>query len=528
MEWLKQLWSNFQGNYWSRWTPVERATFSAVAAVIGVLFLGLLFVPMFKGSAGGYTQLASNLSVSDYNDVVSYLSRNGIDYQAMNNNTTVLVPQKDLYRARYDIGLGVVLSGGEQGYKIFEEPRLGITDQYFQEQKIHAKEVELERTLRAGTPMIENVFVHLNIPEKTLFKSDQGLPTATVKVIPRGRLESENVEAIQTVVAFAVDGLEPERVKVVDKNMRILEGAKALDPMKNMSDAQMDLTRQVEYELEQKAIAVLNPVVPRSNVKVTALLKFNRKDSTKTVYDPETVVRSERTETETTTETRPRGIPGTSSNVPGAAVESANESMTTRESEKTEVNNEVSSEVVTSQERGFTISRLSVAVLVDDTTQDQQALSTLVKNAVGFDPTRDGNENFFLASLPFDMSETLKMERQIQQRQQYDLLVAGIYGSIILVVFLGMFGGIYFIQKRRVRMHQHLMTQEMDFLKEKKAMTERRELSLDELGLVDVGDIASLSEEDQRRLKIRQKVEEFAKNQSEDFASILRSWLSQE
>jgi flagellar M-ring protein FliF len=526
-QWLKQQWDSFQENYWGRWTSVERLTFVLVSVVFGLLLIGLMVAPMLVGGGGDYATLAANLQPEDFNDIVSYLNRNGIEYQALNNDTEIRVPRDALYRARFDIGSGIVLSGGKKGYRIFEEPRLGITDQYFQEQRIHAREVELERTLRAGSPMIENVFVHLNIPEKSLFKSEQRLPTATVKVIPRGTLERDNVEAIQTVVAFAVDGLSPERVQVVDKNMRILEGVQAGDPMRKLSDTQMQTTRQVEHELEQKARDVLTPVVPRSNVKVTATLQFNHRDSTKTTYDPETVVRSERTETESSTEAPPGGIPGTPANVPGAAVSSTGGSTSRRESEKSEVNYEVGSETVVSQERGYDIKRLSVAVLVDDTTQDLEALSTLVKNAVGYDPVRDGADGFTLASIPFDVREAMKTEAEAKDRRKWDLIVAASYAAVVLLVFLGMIAGVYFALRRRVRAHRLIVEQEMMLLKEKEKIPPKREMSLEELGLSEVGDISALPEEEQRKIKIRQKVQEFAKTRSEDFAKIIRTWINE-
>jgi len=138
-QWLKQQWDSFQENYWGRWTSVERLTFVLVSVVFGLLLIGLMVAPMIVGGSGDYATLAANLPPEDFNDILSYLNRNGIEYQTLNNDTEIRVPRDALYRARYDIGSGIVLSGGKKGYRIFEEPRLGITDQYFQEQRIIKK-----------------------------------------------------------------------------------------------------------------------------------------------------------------------------------------------------------------------------------------------------------------------------------------------------------------------------------------------------------------------------------------------------
>jgi len=523
-EWLRALWERFQ-TYWSRWTPVERATFSAVAAVIGIALAALLFAPVLLGGAG-YETLATNVSPEDLRDIRNYLDRQGIDYRMADNGTTVLVPGKDLYQAKYDIGSEIVLGGGRTGFKIFEDPRLGITNQYFQQQKIHALEVELQRTIRAGTRQIENVFVHLNIPEKTLFRKDRRLPSATVKVIERGRLDADNVEAIQNIVAYAVDGLTPERVKVVNRLMRILVGAEERDPLSRLTDEQLQLTRTYEKELEQKALDVLGKFVPRAEVKITVDLDFKHVDATETTYDPDPVVRHERIETESSTEGRAGAVPGVAANVPNAAVSAGAGTTSTHESETTETDNEIGSLVESRMVRDLEIKRMSVAALVDGATENIEAMTLLVKNAVGYDETRDGPEGFSLASIRFDTSEEDRLQMEAEARRMSDLVVAGIYLGLILLVFFGMVVGVYYTFKSRRRAQELMMAREIEHLKEEEEMKKKRELTLDELGIGEVGDLSQLSEEEQRRVKLRQKVEDFAVQQPKDFAQIIKTWLS--
>jgi flagellar biosynthesis/type III secretory pathway M-ring protein FliF/YscJ len=47
------------------------------------------------------------------------------------------------------------------------------------------------------------------------------------------------------------------------------------------------------------------------------------------------------------------------------------------------------------------------------------------------------------------------------------------------------------------------------------------------MGLSEVGDISALPEDEQRKIKIKQKVQEFAKTRSEDFAKIIRTWINE-
>jgi len=525
-EWLRALWQRFQADYWSRWTAVERVTFASVAVIIGVVLLALLLVPGML-SRTGYQPLATNVSPSDLQDITNYLNRRGIDYRLADNGATVLVPKSDLYRAKFDLGSEIVLGGGRAGFKIFEEPRLGITNQYFQQQKIHALEVELQRTIRAGSPQIENCFVHLNIPEEVLFKEDERLPSATVKVIERGRLDAENVEAIQNIVAYAVDGLLPERVKVVNSQMRILMGAKERDPLSRLTDEQLATTRAYERELEQKALDVLLRWVPRAVVRVSVDLDFRQVDATEITYDPESVVLSEEIETESTTEAPRGGVPGTPANVPGAAVGSSGGTVTTRESERTKTNYEVGRLTENRRIRDLEVKRMSVAALVDGATEHLESMTLLLKNAVGYKEERDGPGGFTLASIRFDTSEERLLRETVEARQRSDLIVAGVYAAVVLLVFLGMALLIYYTYKRRLRAHERMLVREQELMKEAEEIKKKRELSLEELGIPEVGDLSQLPEEEQRRVKLRRKVEEFAVQQPKDFAKIVKTWLGE-
>ncbi len=526
MDGLRQLWENFRTNYWSRWTSVEKMTFSSVGALILILLVVALPLSMMTGGET-YQTLARNLSEEELQDVTEYLNRNQIDYQLAENNTAVLVRQEDLYGARYDIGSGIVLKGGQRGFEIFEEPRLGITDQYFKQQQIHALEVELEKTIRAGSPDIQAVFVHLNMPEERLFKSEESLSTASVKVIEKRPLEPENVQAIRELVAHAVDRLEADQVQVVNQNMKILEGIEEQDPMRKLTDAQQMIVHRIENELEENARAVLKPVV-RHSVKVAADLKFLHRDTTKTTYDPESVVRSERLESETSTEAPAGAVPGTPANVPGANVlTNQQNTVTTREYEKIETNNEIGSIVETSQDRGYEIERLSVSVVVNGATDQLEALRDLVKNAVGYNAERDGPDGLTLVSIPFDTTEEEMIMAQAEQRRMTDLITAGVYAGVVVLVFVLMVLAVAYAYRKRLKIHQRMLEAEKELIREEEVMPEKREFSLTELGIPEVGDVSQLPEEEQRKLKLKEKVQEFAKDKPKEFASILRSWLNE-
>lgn len=526
-EWLRATLEQFRTNYWDRWTPTEKATFGGVGAVALIALVALIVAPFLGAGETAYETVAQNLDPADREDILLYLDERGIDYQLANNATEILVPADKTYRVRYAIGSGRVLRDGMPGFSIFTEPKIGITKDYFDQQKLHAMETELERTIRAGNPAVDNVFVHLNLPEQKLFIEDERPASASVKVLLRGPLEADNVDGIKNLVAFAVEGLEPNRVQVVDGKMRILAGKKELDPLEEMTDVQLKKTRELEDHLEQKGLAAIDRAVKNAVVKVNVDLDFNVTDRKSTTYDPDSVLRHEMTHEESTQRTAPGAVPGTAANVPGAEIPGTQGAIISSEISKSEVEYEISTIEEDSTIRDVKVNNMTVAVLVDSVTDEGTLvqLAGLVKNAVGYSEEEYGNDGFTIAGIPFDTSEE-EMRRKLQQEQHTrSLVIAVTYGGVALLMLLAMAITIMVIYRKRRHMHEEMISRELEVLERMKREQEAREYTASELGIRDVGDISQLPEDEQRRIRLKQQVEEFAKSRSEDFAAILKSWL---
>jgi len=213
--------------------------------------------------------------------------------------------------------------------------------------------------------------------------------------------------------------------------------------------------------------------------------------------------------------------------VPGAAVGAAGGTVTTRESERSRTNYEVGRLTESRRIRDLEVKRMSVAALVDGATEHLEAMTLLLKNAVGYKEERDGPGGFTLASIRFDTSEERLLRETVEARRRSDLIVAGVYAAVVLLVFLGMALLIYYTYKRRLRAHERMLVRERELMQEAEEIKKKRELSLEELGIPEVGDLSQLPEEEQRRVKLRRKVEEFAVQQPKDFAKIVKTWLSE-
>ena len=129
----------------------------------------------------------------------------------------------------------------------------------------------------------------------------------------RSLMPPEQVEAIRSLVAGAVENLSPENVTLVDADGRLnltapSQGAAASD---------------AERALEEKLIAMLEPTAGAGNVRATVNVAYDESSEEKTdeVYDPTQVAALSLHKSEQTVGAKARaaGVPGTASNTPGAA-----------------------------------------------------------------------------------------------------------------------------------------------------------------------------------------------------------------
>src|SRR3546814_12331657 len=81
---------------------------------------------------------------------------------------------------------------------------------------LRATEGELARTIRS-LDQVQSARVHLVMPQREVFTRDQREPSASIVLKTRGgRLDPQQVRAIQNLVAAAVPSLKPGRVAIVD------------------------------------------------------------------------------------------------------------------------------------------------------------------------------------------------------------------------------------------------------------------------------------------------------------------------
>ena len=428
-----------------------------VSTVLVVAVAALFF---HLTQSADFKPLYSGLSPQDAQSVVQRLAAKNIRYELSTDGGTVRVPADELDKVRLDFASEGMPQTGRLGFELFDKPNWAGSDFSEQVNYQRALEGELERTIQT-LGNVESVRVHLVLPHDSLFSDRERVAKAAVVMKLRGSgLSEDQVNAVTRLVASAVDNLSPDNVTLIGADGRTPLVAKGRDGARGANSVEL------EAAMAEKLVATLAPVVGPDHVKASVTVAYDQSsgDTTEETYDPDNpVLISSQVQEEHFGGNAPAGIPGTPSNVPGAApvqpsqpgaktpapaigangqsnpaTPAANSSVVTLAADSGGQRSESKTYAVSKTLKHMTdpagrVQRIAAAVLVDDaidvteekgqrketrrkrTSEEMKQIEDAAKAAMGFDPARGdllSVQNIsFLTTLPEKLAPTPVTER---------------------------------------------------------------------------------------------------------------------
>jgi len=393
-------------------------------AIMGGVLVGLLLFFVFVSMRVATPELKllySDLSTSDSTAIAGKLEEAEIRYQISNDGSSVLVPESEISRSRVLLAQSGLPNGGSLGYELFDKQAgFGTTNFVQNINQVRALEGELSRTLNAFQG-VRSSRVHLVLPQRELFSRDSRPSSASVFIAakPGARITSEQILAIQHLVASAVPELKPANVSIIDNDGNLLARG-GDDQTSLLSMKAEEMRRSYEMRMTQAVEDLVGRVVGFGRVRatVTADLNFDRVSTSEELFDPEQqVIRSAQTVEESSLEREPAPQDvSVQNNLPGLGGDMLADGPPSAQSNRTEetTNYEISKTVRSMTKEVGEVRRLSVAVLVDGTyvtdaegnktyqprnAEEVERITALVRSAVGYDETR--GDKIEVANLQF-------------------------------------------------------------------------------------------------------------------------------
>lgn len=338
----------------------------------GVFFLLVLAVGV--GSAfvnrPAYQPLYVGLERDDVTRMGLALGEAGIVYDVDAEGTALMVPGGMTGRARMILAEKGLPSGAGAGYELFDDlGSLGLTSFMQEVTRVRALEGEIARSIQTISG-VKGARVHIVMAERGNFRRAEQVPTASVIIrFDRAGVESR-ANAIRHLVAAAVPGMVADNVTVLDSAGRLLAAGE--DPLTSSASSAIGIEATVENQLADSIHRALAATLGGANFRVSVQADVNtdQRQIEETIFDPDSrversvqVVRSEDAATEQFT-----ADPVTvAEDLPQDAQQGGGDSSINERSERREetTNYELSSKRTATVSSGYTVDRLSIAVVVN-------------------------------------------------------------------------------------------------------------------------------------------------------------------
>lgn len=192
---------------------------AAVFAVLLVILVGWYFLVLRQDYAVLYSELRPQEAAS----VVEALEKQGVPYRLGAGGSEIRVPMAKLDAARLELASSNVPLGGLDGFELFNDSDMGLTDFAQKIRYQRALQGELARTIM----MMEGVTdarVHISMPERTLFRGERRNAEAAVTLVMRTAQDEApaRIEGVQRLVAAAVPDLLVSDVVVLNARGEII------------------------------------------------------------------------------------------------------------------------------------------------------------------------------------------------------------------------------------------------------------------------------------------------------------------
>lgn len=535
----------------NRLTISQKVVLGAVAA----LTLGGIWLVSTIAGAIRYGVLYSNLPIEDSGAIVEKLKEQKIPYQVTAGGGVIKVPEDRIGEVRISLAAQGLPQGGGVGFEIFDKSSLSTTDFVQNINYVRALEGELSRSI-AQIREVAFAKVHLTLPKKSVFMEEQQPAKASVilKLRTGSSLAPSAVPAIMHLCAQSVEGLVPDNIAVIDVSGRLLSRPRgAVDSFDQNASEQMSYQKKMEESYAREVIDLLEPIIGVGKVRadVRLNLDFNKVETKEERVDPEGIAKvSEQSETTSSTGAGGSGgTPGVASNVAsaggGVATSGGGSGGAKAKSEKSVVNYEVS-KTITHQIRPVgQIQSLSAAVVVDHAVETSEKdgklvrtvrprrpeeldkLRKLVQAALGF--KADRGDRVEIENISFDTAPETEGEFYAKKQKSEDLVKTLIRYGVYLVAALLLFFLVIRPAFRRVGEMFHgkvalgpsyeIPKIESEKLAQLQNMKDDAEIEKELLEQYKV------PKEAKKMTIIKERVKEFAQNNPDGTASLVRSYL---
>ncbi|HEX7065289.1 MAG TPA: flagellar basal-body MS-ring/collar protein FliF [Bacillales bacterium] len=512
------------------WRDLSQLTKGIMIAIV-IVFIVIIFLVVIL-SRPDFVPLYSNLSAQETGQIKATLDSQGVPSKISGNGTTISVPKEQADTLKVELAAQGIPESGHIDYSFFgKNAGWGMTDNEFKMVKQEAMQTELSQLI-TNINGVKAANVMLSLPKKSVWVSDkeQQASASVVLDLETGyRLKPEQVQALYHLVSKSVPHLPINNIVIMDEMFNYFEPVNGNpgDSTFAAYEEQRQIKNDIEQDIQQRVQRMLGMMMGRDKVvvSVTTDIDFTKEKSTKQLVKPvdkENMeglqVSVERIRETYSGDGNPAGgIPGTGTDdIEGyeATTGQGDGNYNRVEERINNVFNRIQKNIVKSP---YTIRDMGIQVMVEPPDPNNQSslpqgrindirniLSTIIRTTLPKDEGRNLSnqeiaDKIYVSVQPFNGRVEVETKPETAVPYWYYVVAGALLLMIVLLIFL-------LLRKRNSREEK-----ELEELQEKQPP------------------ISAQAEKTEKQETLRRKeLEKMAKEQPEQFAKLLRSWLSEE
>ena len=532
---MKEKWNEFKSktiNLWQKTSRKQKTIFIAGLSVILIIIGAITFVTSnTKYVALPYT----NLSLEEVGQIKEELDIRNVDYVIENEGATIKVPEEESEQLLIDLAGQSIPRSGNIDYSFFSEnASWGITDNEFNMMKLDAMQTELANLIK-GIDGIEDANVMITLPEESVFVSEMEEEASASIVLQTDlgfEFKGNQIETLHHLVSSAIPNLPTENIAIMNQYFEYFD-AESTNVAGNDYEFQQGVKKDIERDIQTRLQQMLGTMLGNDQVvvSVTADIDFTIENRVEELVEPVDVDNMEGIplSIENIHETfegnqAAGGVVGTGDedipNYPAGEGDGDGDYELVKETINYELNR-IHREIA---ETPYKLRDLGIQVVVDNVleedddnvvllSQQEQGtveegitsiLNSMITTSIDKDYGEiDPEEKVSIVFQPFNGSNPAVVEGDPVGIPTWVYVVGGILILIIIILT------VLFIRNRR---------------EDEEAL-----VSDDNVPVMDAVNVASIPELPKDELDIqKEQVKKMAKEKPEDFAKLLRSWISED
>ncbi|HLS22793.1 MAG TPA: flagellar basal-body MS-ring/collar protein FliF [Pseudogracilibacillus sp.] len=270
------------------WQESSRKNKIIFFSAVGIVFIAIIAITIITTSKT-FVPLYTNLAPEEVGQIKEELDAENVPYEITDGGTSIKVPKEESERLLVELAGKQIPKSGHIDYSFFSEnASWGITDNEFNMMKLDAMNTELANLIKS-IDGVEDAEVMITLPEQSVFVSDQGEEASAAIVLHTEfgyEFKGNQIESLYHLVSKAVPNLPPENIVIRNQYLEYfdLQESEFEDDYTYQQTVKRDTERDIQRRLQQMLGAMVG--MDRVLVSVTADIDFTKENRHEELVEP--------------------------------------------------------------------------------------------------------------------------------------------------------------------------------------------------------------------------------------------------